>query len=100
MITGISEHKVQTAIQSNVHVAQYGTVTASNGDNTITFPKKFLTRPVVIVNGTIEASGASAQPIVYVESFNQDSNNYYESMVVYSDATAQNIDWVAIGIIK
>ena len=99
MITNIAEHKIQTAIQSNIHKMQYGTVGAASGDNTITFPRKFLTRPIVIVNGTIEASGATAQPIVYLVSFNQDSNNLYESMVVYSDATATNIDWIAIGIV-
>jgi len=93
------EQKIQTEIQSNMHFIQYGSMGASAGDNVITFTKKFLIRPIVIVNGTIEAAGATAQPIVYVVSLEQDADNYYTGMTVYSDGTAQNIDWIAIGVV-
>ena len=99
MITGIAEHKIQTELQSNIHIAQYGTVVANSGDNTITFPRSFVTRPVIIVNGTEMATGASSQPVVYVVSLHQNSDGYYDSVVIYSDASAINIDWIALGVI-
>ncbi len=98
MIKNIVEHKIQTELQANTHICQYG-VASGSGDIVITFNHPFVSQPVVFVSPSIISSGASAAPVLYVESLQQDADNNYVGMTIYSDGTAGVINWAAVGVI-
>ncbi len=98
MIEPIIEHKIQTAIQGATHIIRYGGVANASGDVQIDFGFTFVQKPVVFVQVAEDSADETVQPVCYVKSWVQDSNDYYTGCVVHSDGKGDGIMWMAIGI--
>ena len=91
------ERFIQTAIHSNPMRIVCGTEANASGDVSITFNKKFVSKPVVFVQSSEDASTESYQPICYVKSWTMDGD-YYTGCTIVSDGNGDLINWLCIGV--
>ena len=91
------ERVIQTAIHSNPMRIVCGIETNASGNVSITFGKRFVSKPVIFVQSSEDASTESYQPICYVKSWTM-TGNYYTGCTVVSDGNGSLINWLCIGV--